>query len=330
VGLHHALADVEHRPIVTEVGAERRMYLPLAALSVLGVLALRELVERLRSRLLPARTLSKTWRYAAWAIPVVLIATLITAAVDRNREYVSGGLVLAETSLARWPTGAAHHTVAVELILRGRIDDAWPHLEAAIRDTPRAEYTFGVALMERQRWPEAVEHLQAFVRAEPLLEQVVSARTLMGDAWLRQGRSDRAVEQFQLVLQMVPTATTARVGLADALSQQGRVDDAIEHYRRAVASGVRNDQATRNLALLLFNRGDYAEAVTYARKNLEARPSDAVGHLLLGAALAELSRWDESIAALQEARRLDPGNADAESQLARVLRLRAGSMPAGK
>jgi hypothetical protein len=78
------------------------MYLPLAALSVLGVLALRELVERLRSRLLPARTLSKTWRYAAWAIPVVLIATLITAAVDRNREYVSGGRPARLITRWRW------------------------------------------------------------------------------------------------------------------------------------------------------------------------------------------------------------------------------------
>jgi len=117
----------------------------------------------------------------------------------------------------------------------------------------------------------------------------------MGDAWLRQGRADRAEEQFRLALQMAPSATAAR-----------------------------------NLALLLFNRGDYGEAVTYARRSVRARPEDAVGHLLLGAALAELRQWDESIAELQDAVRLDPGNADARSQLARVVELRAASVPGGR
>jgi tetratricopeptide (TPR) repeat protein len=304
-------------PIATEVGAERRMYLPLAALSVLAAVGLRELVHRMSSR-------SAVGTYVGWAVAAGLIAALIAGTIDRNREYASG-LVLAETSLARWPTGAAHHTTAVELMLRGRVDEALPHLEAAVHDTPRAEYTFGVALMERQRWPEAIEHLQTFVRAEPSLEQVVSARTLLGDAWLRQGRADRAAEEFRLALQLAPASIPARVGLADALSRLGQADAAIDHYRRVVAAGSGNEQATRNLALLLFQRGDYAEAVTYARKNLETRPSDAIGQFLLGAALAELSRWDESIVALQEARRLDPANADAEAALARVLQLRAAA-----
>jgi protein O-mannosyl-transferase len=346
-------------PIATEVGAERRMYLPLAGLIVLAVLAFRTLVGRAAVHVPGSWRESPFWSVAGWALVATVSIALMKTTVDRNREYQSG-LTLAQTALARWPTGPAHHTVAVELILGGRTEEAWPHLQAAILETPRAHYTMGVALMDNQRWAEAVEHLQAFVRAEPSLEQVVSARSLMGQAWLRLGRPDAAVEQFQLALQMSPSALDAHVGLGDGLSQQGHFDDAIGHYRtylaarpddvmvltnlgRALATvgreaeGVdafrrvltldpQNSQATRNLSLLLFNRGDYTEAATYARRVVRERPADAVGHDLLGMALAELSKWDESITELREARRLDPTNTDFQDHLARTLQLRASSM----
>jgi tetratricopeptide (TPR) repeat protein len=347
-------------PIATEVGAERRMYLPLAGLIVLAVLAVRTVVDRAAVHVPKTWRESPMWSVAGWVLVATVSIALMKTTVDRNREYQSG-LTLAETALARWPTGSAHHTVAVELILGGRTDEAWSHLQAAILETPRAHYTMGVALMDNERWAEAVEHLQAFVQAEPSLEQVVSARSLMGQAWLRQGRPDAAVEQFQLALQMSPSEVDAHAGLGDGLSQQGHFAEAIDHYRtylaarpgdatvlsnlgRAFASVGRevdavdvfrrvltldpqNSQATRNLALLLFNRGNYAEAATYARRAIQARPADAVSHDLLGLALAELSQWDESIAELREARRLDPTNTDFRDHLARILQLRASSMP---
>lgn len=346
-------------PIATEVGAERRMYLPLAGLIVLVVLTVRTLAGRAAVRGPGVWRESRLWSIAGWALVATVSIALAKTTVDRNREYQSG-LTLAQTALARWPTGPAHHTVAVELMLVGRTDEAWPHLRAAILETPRAHYTMGVALMDNERWAEAVEHLQAFVRAEPSLEQVVSARSLMGQAWLRQGRPEAAIEQFRLALDMNPFELDAHVGLGDGLGQQGHFVEAIDHYRaflaarpdnvtvltnlgRALATigreaeGIdafrrvltldpQNSQAARNLSLLLLNQGSYAEAATYARRVVQARPADAVGHDLLGMALAELSQWDESIAELREACRLDPTNTDFQGHLAHVLQLRASSM----
>jgi tetratricopeptide (TPR) repeat protein len=314
-------------PIATEVGAERRMYLPLAGLMVLAVIGARWLVARTVTRVPIRWRTALVWRVAGWVAVAAAALALTKGTIDRNREYQSA-LGLAQTALARWPTGQAHHTVAIELLLGGRTDEAWPHLQAAIRDTPVARYTLGVALMGRGRWTEAIEQLNAFVRAEPWREQAVAARSLMGQAWLQQGQPDAAVEQFRLALQMNPSGLDARAGLADALSQQGRFDEAIGHYRTYVAERPDNAQATRNLAMLLFNRGEYTEAATHARRAVDARPADAVSHDLLGVALAELSQWDDAIAELREARRLDPTNTDVQEHLERVLQSRAASRPA--
>src|SRR6266542_1545511 len=74
-------------PIVTEVGAERRMYLPLIGLIALAVVAI---APRLR-------------KAGAVTVLAVVSAALLSATVSRNREYRSA-LDIAETTFARWPT----------------------------------------------------------------------------------------------------------------------------------------------------------------------------------------------------------------------------------
>ena len=75
-------------PIATEVGAERRMYLPLVALIAIAVIAL--------------------WRMAGsratTAVAVVLAVVLATGTAARNREYATG-LSLAQTIVDRRPSG---------------------------------------------------------------------------------------------------------------------------------------------------------------------------------------------------------------------------------
>ena len=116
-------------PIATEVGAERRMYLPLIPLVVLAVVGgylCWSLAERLRVRG-PARETSA----AGWLVFLGVSVMLGLGTVDRNREYGSA-VRLAETALERFPTGVAHHTLAVELLAVGRSDEAMHHLRQAV------------------------------------------------------------------------------------------------------------------------------------------------------------------------------------------------------
>ena len=73
-------------PIANEVGAERRMYLPLMALVILGVTAFAWLAERLtRTGRVSARAVTVT-SVAVWASTA---AALGAGTFDRNQDYSS-------------------------------------------------------------------------------------------------------------------------------------------------------------------------------------------------------------------------------------------------
>jgi hypothetical protein len=116
-------------PIVSEVGAERRMYLPLAALSVLVVLAAVRF----------ARGVS--WKAGAAAMAVVA-AALAARTVDRNRDYRSP-LTLWQTVIDRRPQGRARFALANQMIDAGRVDDAIAQLRVAVEDYPDARAGLG-------------------------------------------------------------------------------------------------------------------------------------------------------------------------------------------
>ena len=168
-------------PIATEVGAERRMYLPLIALVVLAVVGT-SFIKRLPSR-------------AAAIVLVMCAGGLAAGTWIRNREYASS-LLLARTVVARHPTSVAHHLLAAELMIAGQDDEGMAHLRQALPGAPRAYYDLGIALFKQEKTTEAIEALQAFVREQPLLLEAVSARQLLGQAFAKQQQWLPAIEQY--------------------------------------------------------------------------------------------------------------------------------------
>jgi hypothetical protein len=157
-------------PIATEVGAERRMYVPLMALTTAAVVGLYGL-RRLRSR---------TPRAVAATCVVVAAAGLGLATMARNADYQSW-LMLAEKTLERWPSDAAHAAVGGELSRLGRDDEALPYLRIGARSDARAQYNLGVTLYNLKRYDEsirALEHLVARIRCG----EVPWARRVMAQA----------------------------------------------------------------------------------------------------------------------------------------------------
>jgi len=171
-------------PIATEVGAERRMYLPLAAIVVLVVMGAALLWERLTVRLKADATSdtddSRSVRsgtagsrgvrlplddargrqpdgtsIAGFALLAVVTAALATGTVLRNREY-SSAVSLARTVVSRWPTARAQHWLGAELMAAGAHDEAMTNLRQALDGDPRVHYTLGMALFKDGQLSEAI------------------------------------------------------------------------------------------------------------------------------------------------------------------------------
>jgi tetratricopeptide (TPR) repeat protein len=309
-------------PIATEVGAERRMYLPLMALVLLAVLALDSLARRVPTlterghspgtsdpRMDRPHELSGPRREpVAWLIIVAILATGFGLATrSRNREYQSG-LTMARTVLERWPTGYAHLLLASELILVGDHQAARDHLRQAISDVPRAHYALGAELLEAGEWDQALDELQTFVREEPLMLEVVSARNQIGRILMRRGDFDAAAEQFRLVLGMDAAFSEAHGHLADALMGAQRFPEAIHEYQQYVTDHPRDTEAVRNLGVALEKTGRSTEAIAAFRQALSVDPTNAVA--ARDAAIVEFDRenYPGAVAFLRQALQTAPND----------------------
>ncbi|HVH26235.1 MAG TPA: tetratricopeptide repeat protein [Vicinamibacterales bacterium] len=336
-------------PIATEVGAERRMYLPLAALVVLAVLG----VSWLLARLMRMRGLSSERAQLAGAAALAVVVILLGGAtIARNREYASA-VTLARATLERWPTPRAQHSLGAALVADMQYEEGIRQLTEAVDGDPGARYTLGVALFQQGKLPEAIVQLREFLARESLRIEVPAAHELVGRALRAQGRYAEAGEEFQRVLQMTPSRREVHGLLAESLMRQqkfgeavghyqqmlayrpndisalmqlgislialGRADEAIVQFRRVVELIPRDGVANRNLARALLERGSFDEAALYAREATNLLPNDAVAHDQLGVALANLGRLDEGIAELQRAAQLDPADPEIRSHLAAAL-----------
>jgi hypothetical protein len=172
-------------PIATEVGAERRMYLPLAALVVLATTGWYLMTRRHR---------------AAAVVAAAVVCTLLGAGtVLRNREYQSR-LSIAQTVVERWPSGRGRYILGVELLRVGRRLEGMAALRAAAPEYPAARYALGTELFGEGSLDAAIDELRVFVREFPSHPNTIRARDQLGRAFLVQGRLDEAMQEFTIVL----------------------------------------------------------------------------------------------------------------------------------
>jgi tetratricopeptide (TPR) repeat protein len=332
-------------PIATEVGAERRMYLPLIALVVLAVVSA-SFVKRASS--------------ALGSAALVMVALLFAVGTfTRNREYVSE-LRLARTIIERHPTPVGHHILGTVLLSGGDRDEGMSELRHAIPGAPRAHFTLGVELFKEAKMGEAIEQFELFLRAQPNLLEAISARQLLGQALAQQGRWAEAIEHEQKALTMNPSEdqrldthallAAAYIGaenfkeaiahsreylrwrpdsgpaltrLGIALSATGELVDAIAAFRRAAAVAPEDADAQRNLAIALSDHGDFQDALTHAQQVVALRPGDAEAHRLVGRLLARLGKFDEARSHFERSLQIDPADAEAKETL-RTLQAVAG------
>jgi Flp pilus assembly protein TadD len=238
-------------PITTEVGAERRMYLPLAALVVLIVTLAGVFVERARRRS-PVRT--RTLVGAAIAVSVVVIAALAVRTVYRNREYETQ-ISLWESVVARRPQGRARFALANQFMEAGRHDEAIAQLRAAVADFPDARAGLGTELLINGEFKEGVAVLEAFVQANPSAPNRAPARPLIATGY--RGLAERSVQQRQFVqaaeqarksIQFDPQNADAHNVLGAALASQGRFDQAVAEFQEALRINPQHQSARNNLA----------------------------------------------------------------------------------
>lgn len=316
-------------PIGAEVGAERRMYLPLAGLITLAVIGAALLADRLeRRRETPIAASGRSWTAGGAVLLFTACAALSAVTWSRNREYASG-LTMASTVLERWPTPVAHHMVGTELAKAGRHDEALAHLRESARGYAPAEYALGLELFNQGKPREAVDHLEAFLRAEPGSPSAGPARVILGDAYAQAGQGTRAIEQYKLLLAENPADVEVHGRLGRALSEQQAFAEAIPHYRAFLESRPSDAAAWNGLGLALVASGRPDEAIDPLRRAVSFDPGNGRYRVTLASALLARGDLDGGTTQVEEALRMMPDDPRAHELRGRIYEYR-GNLAAAR
>ena len=316
-------------PIATEVGAERRMYLPLAAVVVLAVIGVAWVLERYARQTtfadqaasppeLQRRRATGRAHVAGLVGLAVVVLALAAGTVSRNREYASA-VSLARTTVERWPTPRAQTSLGITLVAAGQHQEGINELQKALAADPAAHYTLGVALYQQGKLDEAAMHLREFLAHDSSRLEAPTAHELIGRTLRTQGKYAEAEQEFRQVLNMTPSNGNVHGLLAEVLLRQQKFDEAVGHYQQFLADHP-NDISTLmqlGIAYIALRRPD--DAIVQFRRIVELNPQDVAARRNLARALIENGAFEEAEPHARQAALLRPNDAGAHDELGLAL-----------
>lgn len=265
-------------PILTEVAAERRMYVPSMALIAFAVTAA---VGGLR------KTVARRWLegWSGLALLVVAALTLGLLTARRNLDYRSEKAILA-SAVAAFPDnpraivrlganhyvageselaidlyrealaldegyGEGHNELGIALVQRGQVDEGLAHFDRAIELLPKganAQYNRGLALLRRRQRGAAIASFERAVRLDrgyaKALVQLAWMRATDPDPALREPKQAERLALRALALEGAANALTLDV-LGAALAAQGNFARAAEVAARAKSVALATGEVGR-------------------------------------------------------------------------------------
>ena len=245
-------------PITTEVGAERRMYLALAALTILAVAGGAWLIDRVRPRI--PRRAGDLLPAAAVAAAFAWVGILGVLTMHRNGEFANP-VTLWRGSVERWPRGVHGSCTPTRWPTREITTSAIDQLQLAVHDFPKVTIYARDASSRRQAgMTRRLRELSTFIAAEPRAEDQLPARMLLAGIFVDTGRFDEATAEFRRLVELFPSNPGPRERLAGVLLAHGNAADAAVQYRELLRQAPDNAVWQVRLARALALSGRFDEA----------------------------------------------------------------------
>lgn len=265
-------------PIVTEPAAERRMYLPLAAVVVVCFFAV---YQALRVFVKSPKIKQAT----GLALSLSLISYLSAATFLRNAQYATVESILTSTLNVRPGDELVRGALLDEFIYKQRIDEARSVLEGGLVRNPRSFLLY-------DNWARAMNNIGRHDDAARFFSKAIEIRpdhypslSGMGISLLATGQYTKALPYLQRASQIAPKSHSIRGNLAVALEGSGQIEAAIEELRTALTLKPTYAEGHYNLARILESRGQIDEAIQHFEIASKLRPDDTEFQEKLEAAL---------------------------------------------
>jgi tetratricopeptide (TPR) repeat protein len=255
---------------IQDMVAERRMYLPLAAVVTLTVIAVWNGLSSLTRRFKLTSTALR------WVFFALIAGALAWRTAQRNHDYHSGIAIWTDTTRQRPQNGRAWNNLGHSYYNARRFDSA-------------------VACFQR-----AIELLPTYALAR------ATAYANLANVRFAQGRYSEAITHLSEALRLNPYNADAHNDLACALQQLGDREQAMVHFRTAIRLQPDHGLAHYGMGVLLTDLGDFDEALRELQTARGLLPDRPEIPFKLGVLLSNHGRYSEACANFTEALRLKP------------------------
>jgi tetratricopeptide (TPR) repeat protein len=195
-------------------------------------------------------------------------------------------------------------------------ESLWGHAIAVTSQNFIAHDGLGQFLLDHGRLDKAIDQFQIALNIDP---KYPMARTNLGIALSKKGGVDEAIAQFQTVLKDYPNDAKAYLNLGTALAKKGDAQSAITAYEKALSTQSRYPSAHYNLGMALDDSGRIDEAIAHYQEAVQEDPHFAEAYYHLGNDLFRTSRLDDAIAAYERALQNHSGYPEVENNIGLAL-----------
>jgi Flp pilus assembly protein TadD len=240
-------------PLVTEVGAERRMYLPLA----LVMIVLGAGVYRLARLVMGRVSVRPRWAAAAAGVAVAGALTLLGLRTLARNELYQSPLALWMDSATNWSCSRGDRWIADMLVLENRIAQAEDWLRRSLQKHPRepqTHATLALLLVPQRRLDEAERHLRRAIELAP--NEIATAYNDLGALLAERSDFAGAEHNYRMAVRIDPKNPLFQNNLAQAMIRLGRLRDAVPYYRRGLELEPKDAEMRNKLGCLLLALGE--------------------------------------------------------------------------
>jgi tetratricopeptide (TPR) repeat protein len=238
------------------------------------------------------------------------------------------------------------------LLAQGKQQDALIALQKAVKDAPdsaQAHYYLGVAYMQTEGLGQASSEFQealkvspgfplalqglarlslaqnhpseAQVYAQELVQEFpvdISNRLLLGGIYLHEGKSRLAEEQFFAASRLAPNQAAVHLDLGQLYYTEKKWTQAEKEFETAMQLDPSNPTMLSPYADFLVARQQAPKAIALAQQFVDAHPSNAQGHVILGSLQFDSKNNSAAQAEFERAIQIEPHNVEGYLRMGRV------------
>ena len=214
----------------------------------------------------------------------------------------------------------AHSNLGVALHDLGKLEEAIAEYRAAKRlnpDEASVRNNLGNTLCDKEDFDGAIAEFKDLYRQNPDWD---GGHNCLARAYMSKRDYPAAIRELHAAIAANPNGAAEHRVLGQALLLSGKDEEAVEVLRQAVALNPESGLGHRYLGTALVNTQHLAEAEKEFREALRLEPS-AQNHYSLAACLVALDHYEDALAELEIASRMDPSENLYRARMQEVVKL---------